>query len=167
MNLRTFSPLLLWLLAFSLTACSSSLWKESRPTSKQTEPSPESFRQGVNSKSGQKDVEILQKRVESRGQEPSVEQTTSALDALNLELGAEPIVNPALSEGLRSIAVRLLKDPSEDVRFRAAELLGKIATEAEEKDLLDSSEKDPSPSVREMTLEALELRGLGAEVWGE
>lgn len=112
-------------------------------------------------------MEILRQRVASHGRDPSERTTLSALDALNLELAAEPIVNNVLSKGIREVGVDLLEDPSEEVRFRAAELLGKTATEDEESTLLRVSETDPSPAVREMALEAMEMRGLGEEVWKE
>ena len=110
---------------------------------------------------------MLQQRADTLGKEPTEAQTVIVLDTLNMELKREPIKNASLSQGLRSILVNLLKDPSEDVRFRSAEILGRIATEREEAALIRASSSDPSQSVREMASEAMELRGLGTEVWSE
>ena len=166
-NEKRFPLLLVILLGLSLTACSGSLWKSDNRTAFEEMQRTKSFPSEINSKEGEANITLLRKRVESGGSEPSDPEVITALERLNLSLRQHPLVNALLSEGLREATVGLLKDPSEDIRFRSAELLGKIATESEEAALLEASKTDPSPSVREMAAQSMELRGLGTEVWEE
>lgn len=164
---RAVIPMLLVILDLALGGCSRTLWREDSPSVMRPNPDVHRPNQGQNSKSADEQIEILRQRIASHGGDPSERTTLSALDALNLELAGEPIADAAQSEGIRIVGVGLLKDPSEEVRFRAAELLGRTATEGEEPALLKVRETDPSPTVREMAMEAMEIRGLGEEVWKE
>ncbi|MCA9440328.1 MAG: HEAT repeat domain-containing protein [Candidatus Omnitrophica bacterium] len=163
--MRHFShPLLILILIVNLFGCSKTFWQD-EPTHRIVDTEATSF--DFNSKFGEDQIALLQQRADTLGKEPTESQTVIVLDTLNMELEREPIKNASLSQGLRSILVDLLKDPSEDVRFRSAEILGRIATEREEAALIRASSSDPSQSVREMASEAMELRGLGTEVWSE
>jgi hypothetical protein len=161
------SLLFLVTLHLSATGCSPAFLREKPANGLPLSENTGMDNQGLNTKLMDKQMEVLQKRIASRGGQPSETETVSALDSFNLRLSRNPIENPALTKGLREMGVGLLEDPSEEVRFRACEFLGKTATESEEPALLKISETDPSATVREMALEALELRGLGEEVWEE
>jgi len=167
MNRKRIVALVLALLALCFEGCSRTFWREDSSTSMRTDLDAHATYQGLNTRSAERQIGILNQRATSHGNDPSERETVSALDSLNLELAAAPIENSALSKGLREVAANLLDDPSEEIRFRAVELLGKVATEEEESALLRVSETDPRAAVREMALEAMELRGLGEEVWKE
>jgi len=110
----------------------------------------------------------LQNRAETSGAQPAEASIASLLDRLNEKASNrfDATRNEAETELARVVA-QLLRDPSEEVRFRAAELLGKIGSASQEEILIASSDKDPSPVVREMAAESLEHLGLGYEVWTE
>jgi len=113
-------------------------------------------------------LDLLRQRAETRGERPGEAQVVSLLDSLNERFSyrAEESRGAQVGE-LAEVVVHLLRDPSEEVRFRAAELLGKIGTPTQENSLIETSEKDPSLVVREMAAESLEHLGLGYEVWSE
>jgi hypothetical protein len=164
---KGFLPCILFPLAVGMQACLAPVQMERRGAATfdeivQTEPQAAPL--SIDSET----LRSLQNRAETGGAEPVEESIVSVLDRLNANASFrfDATRNEAEIELARVVA-QLLRDPSEEVRFRAAELLGKIGSASQEEILIASSDKDPSPVVREMAAESLEHLGLGYEVWTE
>lgn len=164
---RKILPWILFPLAVWMQACLAPMQMERRGAATFDEviqTDPESVPLSIDSET----LRSLRKRAETGGAEPPEGSIVSLLDRLNANGSYRFDARRNEAEtGLAGVAARLLRDPSEEVRFRAAELLGKIGSAPQEEILIASSEKDPSPVVREMAAESLEHLGLGYEVWTE
>ena len=113
-------------------------------------------------------LNALTARVETKGRAPNEGSIVSILDRLIEKASYRPdSVENETEAQVAKVVAQLLRDPSEEIRFRAAELLGMMGGPSQEESLIASSEKDPSPAVREMAAESLEHLGLGNEVWTE